>query len=176
MNTCPCKTPIYSHIYIYPYKTSTYTNLKSYFSMSTCNWILPRFPNNYRRERDSDEREYYARLRREWDFCMNESNALRDDLVRLGVPLVNRISLILPWQNMDQYRHVVAKIKKENNLMLRHRCKYHILQLAEKLAAATNRQFTPERNNVLNYKSYLLEWMPMYDIAYLGSMWCVYYV
>ena len=176
VNTCPCKTPIYSHIYIYPCKTSTYTNLKSHFPMSTPNWILPRFPNNYRRERDSDEREYYARLRWEWDFCMNESNALHDDLMRLGVPLVNRISLTLPWQNMDQYRRAVTKIKKENNLMLHYRCKYHILQLAEELAVTTNRQLTPERNNVLNYDGYLLEWMSMYDIAYLGSMCCVYYV
>ena len=176
VNTCPCKTLVYSHIYIYPCKTSTYINLKSHFPMSTRNWILPRFPNNYRRERDSDEREYYARLRWEWDFCMNEFNALHDDLMRLGVPLVDRISLTLPRQNMDQYRRAVTKIKKENNLMLHYRCKYHILQLAEELAAATNRQLTPERNNVLNYEGYLLEWMPIYDIAYLGSMWCVYYV
>ena len=63
MNTCPCKTPIYSHIYIYPCKTFTHTNLKSHFPMSTGNWMLPRFPNNYRRERDSNEREYYAGLR-----------------------------------------------------------------------------------------------------------------
>ena len=52
-----------------------------------------------------------------------------------------------------------------------------MLQLAEELAIVTNRQLTlVERNNVLNYEDYLLEWMPMYDIAYLGSMWCVYYV
>ena len=59
--------------------------------MSMRNWMLPRFPDNYRRERDSDEREYYAGLRREWDFRVNESNALHDDLVRLGAPLVDRI-------------------------------------------------------------------------------------
>nr|POE71207.1 hypothetical protein CFP56_29039 [Quercus suber] len=57
--------------------------------MSMRNWMLPRFPDNYKRERDSDEREYYAGLRREWDFRVNESNALHDDLVRLGVPLVD---------------------------------------------------------------------------------------
>ena len=60
--------------------------------------------------------------------------------------------------------------------MLHYRCKYHILQLAEELAVTTNRQLTPERNNVPNYDGYLLEWMSMYDIAYLGSMCCVYYV
>ena len=52
-----------------------------------------------------------------------------------------------------------------------------MLQLTEELATATNKQLTPaERNNVLNYKDYLSKWMPMYDIAYLGYMWCVYYV
>ena len=74
--------------------------------------MLSHFLDNYRRERDSDAREYYAGLRWEWDFCMNESNALHDDLMQLGVPFIDHISLILPRQNMDQYRCAVAKIKK----------------------------------------------------------------
>ena len=38
------------------------------------------------------------------------------------------------------------------------RSMYHMLQLAEELAAITNRQLTPaERNNVLNYEDYLSE-------------------
>ena len=82
------------------------------------NWMLPRFLDNYRRERDSDEMEYYAGLRREWDFRVNESNALHDDLMRLGKPLVDRVSLTLSWRNIHQYKHVVTTIKKkENNLM-----------------------------------------------------------
>ena len=127
VNACPCKTPIYSHIYIWCCKTSTHTDLKSHFSMSTYNWMLPRFLNNYRRERDSNEREYYARLRWEWEFRINESNALHDDLMLLWAPLVDCISLTLPRWNMHQYEHVVAKIKKENNLMLFRRCRYHML-------------------------------------------------
>ena len=48
------------------------------------------------------------------------------------------------------------------------RSRYHMLQLAEELATATNRQLTlAEHNNVLNYKDYLSEWM---------AMWCVFYV
>ena len=126
--------------------------------MSMRNWMLPRFPDNYRRERNSDEREYYAGLQREWDFHVNESNALHDDLLRLGAPLVDRSSLTLPWQNMHQYEHAVTKIKKENNLMIFCRSRYHMLQLAEELAAAMNRQLTPaERNNVLSYEDYLSE-------------------
>ena len=100
--------------------------------------MLPRVPDNYRREGDSDTREYYAGLRREWDFRMNEFNALHDDLMRLEAPLVNRISLTLPQQNMDQYRSAMAKIKLENNLLLLRTCRYHILQLMEELATATN--------------------------------------
>ena len=89
---------------------------------------------------------------------MNESNALHNDLLQLGAPLVERSSLTLPRQNMHQYERVVTKIKKENNLTILRRSRYHMLQLAEELAAATNRQLTPaERNNVLNYEDYLSE-------------------
>ena len=89
---------------------------------------------------------------------MNESNALHNDLVRLEVPLVDRSSLTLPQRNSHQYEHAVTKIKKENNLMILRRSRYHMLQLAEELVVATNRQLTPaERNNVLNYEDYLLE-------------------
>ena len=128
--------------------------------MSMRNWMLPRFPDNYRRERDSNEREYYTRLRRECDFRVNESNALHDDLVRLGAPLVDCVSLTLSQQNMHQYERAVTKKKRKrkNNLMILCRSKYHMLQLAEELAATTNRQLTPtERNNVLNYEDYLSE-------------------
>ena len=122
------------------------------------NWMLPHCPDNYRTKRDSDEREYYAGLWREWDFRMNESNALHNDLVQLEAPLVDRVSLTLSWQNMHQYERAVTKIKKENNLMILRRSRYHMLQSAEELAAATNRQLTPaERNNVLNYEDYLSE-------------------
>ena len=81
--------------------------------MSMRNWMLPCFPDNYRRERDFDEREYYAELRQEWDFRMNESNTLHDDLVRLGVPFVDCISLTLPRRNMHQYERAVTKNKKK---------------------------------------------------------------
>ena len=120
------------------------------------NWMLPRFLDNYRRERDSDEREYYVGLQREWDFHVNESNVLHDDLVQLGAPLVDRVSLTLSRRNMHQYERAMTKIKKENYLMILRRSRYHMLQLAKELAAATKRQLTPaERNNVLNYEDYL---------------------
>ena len=74
--------------------------------------MLPRFLENYRRERDSNEREYYARLQQEWDFRVNESNVLHDDLVQLGAPPINRVSLTLSRRNMHQYERAVTKIKK----------------------------------------------------------------
>ena len=81
--------------------------------MSMCNWILPHFPDNYRTKRDSDEREYYAELRQEWDFRVNESNTLHDDLVQLEAPLVDHVSFTLSRQNMHQYKHAVTKKKKK---------------------------------------------------------------
>ena len=140
--------------------------------MSMHNWILPRFPDNYRTKRDSNEREYYARLRREWDFCVNESNALHNDLVQLEAPLVDRVSLTLSRQNMHKYEHAVTKKKKKkNNLMILRRSRYHMLQLAKELAATTNRQLTPlERNNVLNYEDYLSIML----VALVFNMQCMY--
>ena len=136
--------------------------------MSMCNRMLPRFPDNYKRERDSDERENNIRLWREWKFRMIESNTLHDDLIWLEAPFVDRILLTLSRWNMHQYKRAMAKIKKENNRMILCRCKYLMLQLTEELAVATNRQLTlAECNNVLNYEDYLLEWM---------TLWCVYYV
>ena len=133
--------------------------------MSMRNWMLPCFLNNYRIKRDSDETEYHAGLRREWDFCVNESNALHDDLVQLEVPLVDHVSLTLSQRNMHQYERAVTKIKKENNLMILRRSRYHMLQLAKELAATTNRQLTlAERNNVLNYEDYLSKWMPIWYV------------
>ncbi len=57
---------------------------------------------------------------------------------------------------MVDYKYVVKKIRKENNLMLLRRCRYYMLKLAEEMATATQRELTDdERNNVLNYESYL---------------------
>ena len=40
--------------------------------------------------------------------------------------------------------------------MILSKSRYHMLQLVEELATATNRQLTPvECNNVLNYEDYL---------------------
>ena len=74
----------------------------------------------YRREKDSDEREYHAELRQKWDFIVNEANALHNDLVLFRAPLVDHISLTMVRRNMDQCRRAMAKIQKENNLHISH--------------------------------------------------------
>ena len=74
------------------------------------NWLLPHFPDNYRRERDNDEREYYAGLRQEWEYHINESNSLHNDLLLLRAPLVDQALLTMPRGNMEQCRQAVAKI------------------------------------------------------------------
>ena len=48
--------------------------------------------------------------------CVNESNALHDDLMRLEAPLINCILLTLPRRNMHQYELAVAKKKKKKIL------------------------------------------------------------
>ena len=43
---------------------------------------------------------------------------------------------------------------------------YHLLQLTEEQAIATNRQLTlAERNSVFSYEDYLSEWISIYNIA-----------
>ena len=89
---------------------------------------------------------------------MNKSNSLHNDLLLLEAPLVNRVSLTMLKGNMEQCRQVIAKIRKENNLMFLRKCKYHLLQLAEEQTVATNRQLTQVKsNNVLSYEDYLSE-------------------
>ena len=62
----------------------------------------------------------------------------------------------MPRSNVVNYEKVVKQIRKENNLMLLRRCRYYMLQLAEEMATATQRELTPnERNNVLSYEEYL---------------------
>ena len=109
------------------------------FAMQMRNWLLPCCPDNYKRERDNNEREYYAGLRWEREFRMNESNSLHNDLLLLEAPFVHRVSLTMPRGNIEQCRRAVAKIWKEDHLMFLRRCRYHLLQLAKEQAIATNK-------------------------------------
>jgi hypothetical protein len=129
------------HVYIMhvnpPHSLHIHFSRNSEITKASNNWSLPRFANNYVREKYTDRREYYAGLRREWDFRYNESNTLHTDLVVLGAPLLDRVSLTMPRSNVVDYEKVVKQILKENNLMLLRHCCYYILQLAEEMATAT---------------------------------------
>ena len=124
-----------------PYSCPSHLDIpqsNSPFAIPMHNWLPPHFPDNYRRERDNNEREYYAGLQWEWEYCMNESNSLHNDLLLLGAPLVDRVLLTMPRGDMDQCRWAVTKIWKENNPMFLCRCKYHLLQLAEEHAVTVS--------------------------------------
>ena len=77
--------------------------------------------------------------------------------IALGAPLLDRVSLTMPRCNiMVDYKYVMKKIRKENNLMLLHLCRYYMLKFVEEMATATQRVLIDdERNNVLNYELYL---------------------
>jgi hypothetical protein len=135
------------HVYIMhvnpPHSLHIHFSRNSEITMASNNWILPRFADNYVREKYTDRREYYAGLRREWEYRYNESNTLHSDLVILGAPLLDRVSLTMLRSNVVNYEKVVKQIRKENNLMLLRRCRYYMLQLTEEMAIATQRELTP---------------------------------
>ena len=78
-------------------------------------------------------------------------------------------NMSVQWQkNKKKNKKKKKKKKRKNNLMILCRSRYHMLQLAEELAAATNQQLTPtKRNNVLNYEDYLSKWMPMWYVCFV---------
>ena len=58
-------------------------------------WILPEYEDGYHHLRVSDLKEYYARLRREWSFRVNEAELVVEQLHELGVPCVRHLSLLM---------------------------------------------------------------------------------
>ena len=68
------------HVYIMhvnpPHSLHIHFSRNSKIIMASNNWIFPRFADNYVREKYTDRREYYAGLRREWEYRYNESNTL----------------------------------------------------------------------------------------------------
>ena len=68
------------HVYIMHVNPShslhIHLSRNSEITMASNNWILPRFADNCVREKYTNKREYYAGLRREWEYRYNESNTL----------------------------------------------------------------------------------------------------
>ena len=126
-------------------------------------WLLPEYSDGYRQLRRSDPKEYYAGLRREWAFRVNESNVIVAQLRDLGAPIVRRSSLSMQRTNRSEYEIAVNRIREENNRMCIRRSRYYLLQLATNQATAMGRTLShTEVNNVLNNPSYVLDY-EMFD-------------
>ena len=119
-------------------------------------WILPEYEDGYRHLRVSDPKEYYAGLRREWAFRVNESDLIIAQLCDLGAPIVRRFSLSMQRRNRSEYEFVVNRIREENHRMCIPRSRYYLLQLANNQVTAMGRTLSQtEVNNVLNNPSYV---------------------
>ena len=99
-----------------PHSLHIHFSRNSGITMASNNWILPRFADNYVKEKYTDRREYYAGLRREWEYCYNESNTLYTDLVVFGAPLPDRVSLTMPRSNVVNYEKVVKQFARRTIL------------------------------------------------------------
>ncbi|CAL5422041.1 unnamed protein product [Camellia sinensis] len=122
-------------------------------------WLLPPFTYDYKSEKYSSPKDYYAGIRAEWAFRVTEQEGLFNDLRNFGAPVPHRRSLTMARRNVSDYEKAVSRIKKENNRMLMRRCRHFMLQLATEMAEASNRDLTViERNNVLNNEKYLSDY------------------
>lgn len=65
-------------------------------SSSTCRiWLLNERDDDYHSLRRSDPKEYFAGVRREWDYRLEESERLRNDLIRMRARVPIRDSLAM---------------------------------------------------------------------------------
>ncbi|CAL5415834.1 unnamed protein product [Camellia sinensis] len=122
-------------------------------------WLLPPFSYDYKSEKYSSPKDYYAGIRAKWVFRATEQEGLFNDLRNFGAPVPHRRSLTMARRNVSDYEKAVSRIKKENNRMLIRRCRHFMLQLATEMAEASNRDLEViERNNVLNNEKYLSDY------------------
>ncbi|CAL5330584.1 unnamed protein product [Camellia sinensis] len=105
-------------------------------------WLLPPFTYDYKSEKYSSPKDYYAGIRAEWAFRVTEQEGLFNDLRNFGAPIPHRRSLTMARRNVSDYEKAVSRIKKENNRMLMRRCRHFMLQLATEMAEASNRDLT----------------------------------
>ena len=122
-------------------------------------WLLPPFTYDYKSEKYSSPKDYYAGIRAEWAFRVTEQEGLFNDLCNFVAPVPHRRSLTMASRNVSDHEKAVSRIKKENNRMLMRRWRQFKLQLATEMAEASNRDLTViERNNVLNNEKYLSDY------------------
>ena len=122
-------------------------------------WILSEYPDDYRHLRLSDPKEYYAGLRREWVYRVNEAEVLVNQLRELGSRTVRRIAAAMERKNRFQYENALRCIREENNRMSLRRSRYYMLKLATDQANAMSRTLTDnEVNNVLNNAAFVSDY------------------
>ena len=122
-------------------------------------WLLPEYADDYRHLRVSDPKEYYAGLRREWAFRVNEAEIVVEQLRELGAPIVRRLALSMQRNNRSEYERAVKRIREENNRMFIRRTRFYILKLATNQANAMGRTLPEtEINNVLNNLLYISDY------------------
>ena len=122
-------------------------------------WLLPKYSDGYRQLRRSDPKEYYAGIRREWAFRVNESNVIVAQLCDLGAPIVRHLSLSMQRRNRSEYEFAVNRIREENNRMCIRRSRYYLLQLTNNQVTTMGRTLSQtEVNNVLNNPSYVSDY------------------
>ncbi|CAL5421671.1 unnamed protein product [Camellia sinensis] len=103
---------------------------------------------DYKSEKYSSPKDYYAGIRAEWAFRVTDQEGLYNDLRNFGAPVPHHRSLTMARRNVSDYEKAVSRIKKENNRMLMRRCRHFMLQLATEMAEASSRDLTMvERNN-----------------------------
>ncbi|KAL1805185.1 hypothetical protein ACET3Z_028253 [Daucus carota] len=109
--------------------------------------------DDYYSLRYTDHKEYFAGVRLEWAFYLEESDQLRNDLIGLGAKLPVHDSLALySARNFNgswgEYRRLVIKImeliREENNRMLLRLCHFYMLKLAKDSATASGREMSFE--------------------------------
>ena len=156
---------------VYTYNFKLKSSHHDMFSSSRI-WLLPQMDDDYYSLRYTDPKEYFAGVRREWAFRLEESNQLRNDLIGLGAKLPVRDSLgVYPARNFNgswgDYRRLVIEavglIREENNRMLLRRCRFYMLKLVKDSAAASGREMTFEEEcQLLQNPNYLSD-EPMSD-------------
>ena len=73
-------------------------------------WILPEYADDYWHLRLSDPEEYYAGLRREWVYRVNEAKVLVQHLREWGSPTVRHFAVSIQRRNHVEYEVAVRQI------------------------------------------------------------------
>ena len=131
-------------------------------------WLLKQMNDDYYSLKYTDPKEYFAGVRREWAFRLEESDQLRNDLIGLGAKLPVRESLgVYPARNFNgswaDYRRLVIEavelIREENNRMLMRRCRFYMIKLAQDSANASGRDMSFEEEcSLLQNPNYISDY------------------